>query len=44
LLKGLWVAIIALKKFVILGVLALVGIIKKIFKRGGSSSDGPTGS
>jgi uncharacterized membrane-anchored protein len=44
LLKGLWVAIIALKKFVILGVLALVGIIKKIFNRGDSSSGGPPGS
>lgn len=31
LLKGLWVAIVALKKFIIIGLLALAGSLKKIF-------------
>jgi uncharacterized membrane-anchored protein len=37
LLKGLWVAIIALKKFIIIGVVAIVAFFKKLFKRGGNS-------
>ena len=37
LLKFLWVGLLAAKKFVIIGVLALVGFFKKMFKRGGSS-------
>jgi len=44
LLKGLWVAIIALKKFVIIGIVAVVAFFKKLFKRGGSSSGGAAGS
>lgn len=42
LLKGLWVALIALKKFVIIGVLAVVAFFKKLFNRSGNSSGGPT--
>ena len=34
LLKGLWVAILALKKFIVIGVIALVAFVKKFFKRG----------
>jgi uncharacterized membrane-anchored protein len=37
LLKGLWVAIIALKKFIIIGVIAVVAFFKKMFKRSGGS-------
>jgi hypothetical protein len=37
LLKFLWVGLLAAKKFVIIGVLALVGFFKKMFKRDGSS-------
>lgn len=33
LLKGLWIAIIALKKFVIIGVIAVVAFFKKLFNR-----------
>jgi uncharacterized membrane-anchored protein len=40
LLKGLWVAILALKKFLIIGVLAIAAFFKKLFNRGGSSSGG----
>jgi uncharacterized membrane-anchored protein len=40
LLKGLWVAILALKKFIIIGVLAVVAFFKKLFNRSGSSSGG----
>ena len=48
LLKGLWIAILALKKFVIIGAVALVAFFKKLFNRGGGnrpsgdSSGGPT--
>jgi uncharacterized membrane-anchored protein len=42
LLKGLWVFILAAKKFIIFGVLAVAGFFKKFFKRGGSSAGGPT--
>jgi len=42
LLKGLWVAILALKKFIIIGVIAVVAFFKKFFKRGDSSSGGTT--
>ena len=38
LLKGLWIFILAAKKFVIIGVLAVAAFFKKLFKRGGSSS------
>jgi uncharacterized membrane-anchored protein len=37
LLKGLWVFILAAKKFIIIGVIAVVAFVKKLFKRGGSS-------
>jgi uncharacterized membrane-anchored protein len=37
LLKGLWVFILAAKKFIIIGVIAVVAFFKKMFKRGGSS-------
>ncbi len=37
LLKGLWVLILAAKKFIIIGIVALVAFFKKMFKRGGSS-------
>jgi uncharacterized membrane-anchored protein len=43
LFKLLWVGLIAAKKFIVIGVIALVAFIKKLFKRGGSSSAGPTG-
>jgi len=33
LLKGLWVFILAAKKFIIIGVIAVVGFLAKIFKR-----------
>jgi uncharacterized membrane-anchored protein len=33
LLKGLWVGILALKKFIIIGVIAVVALVKKMFKR-----------
>ena len=42
LLKGLWVAILALKKFIIIGVVAVFAFFKKFFKRGDSSSGGTT--
>jgi uncharacterized membrane-anchored protein len=34
LLKGLWVFILAAKKFIIIGVIALIAVFKKFFKRG----------
>jgi uncharacterized membrane-anchored protein len=37
LLKGLWVFILAAKKFIIIGVIAVVAFFKKMFKRNGSS-------
>jgi uncharacterized membrane-anchored protein len=40
LLKGLWVAILALKKFVIIGVIAVAAFFKKLFKRRNNSSGG----
>ncbi len=40
LLKGLWVFILAAKKFIIIGVVALVALVKKIFNRGDKSSGG----
>ena len=33
LLKGLWVGILALKKFIIIGLIAVVALVKKMFKR-----------
>ena len=41
LLKGLWVFILAAKKFIIIGVLAVVGFFKKFFRRGNSSGGTP---
>ena len=43
LLKGLWVGIIALKKFIIIGVIAVIGFIKKLFGRGGKSGGDSSG-
>ncbi|HEY1490071.1 MAG TPA: DUF2167 domain-containing protein, partial [Verrucomicrobiae bacterium] len=37
LLKGLWVFILAAKKFVILAIVAIAAFFKKLFKRGGDS-------
>jgi uncharacterized membrane-anchored protein len=37
LLKGLWVFILAAKKLIIIGVIAVVAFFKKLFNRGGSS-------
>jgi uncharacterized membrane-anchored protein len=37
LLKGLWVFILAAKKFIIIAVVAVVAFFKRMFKRGGSS-------
>lgn len=37
LLKGLWVFIIAAKKFILIAVVAVVAFFKRLFKRGGSS-------
>jgi uncharacterized membrane-anchored protein len=37
LLKGLWVFILAAKKFIIIGVIAVVAFFKKLFKRGGGT-------
>jgi uncharacterized membrane-anchored protein len=45
LLKLLWVAILAAKKFVIIGLVAIVAFFKKMFnRRNGNSSSGPQGS
>jgi len=41
LLKLLWVGILAMKKFVVIGVLAVIAFFKKLFK-GRSSTNGPT--
>ncbi len=41
-LKLLWVGILAAKKFVILGIAALVAFFRKLFKRGTNSSGGDT--
>ena len=43
-LKLLWVGILAAKKFVIIGVVAIVAFIKKLFNRGGNSSGGTPNS
>ncbi len=43
LLKGLWIFIIAAKKFIIIGVVALVALIKKMFNRNKDTSGGPMG-
>jgi uncharacterized membrane-anchored protein len=40
LLKGLWIAILALKKFIIIGVVAVAAYFKKLFNRGGNKSSG----
>ena len=37
LLKGLWIAILAAKKFIIIGVIAVVAFFKKMFNRSGGS-------
>ncbi len=42
--KLLFVGLVAAKKFVIIGVIAVVAMFKKFFKRGDSSSGGPTSS
>jgi uncharacterized membrane-anchored protein len=44
LLKVLWVGILALKKFIIIGVIAVWAFIKKMFSRRGNSSGGPPAS
>ncbi len=41
LLKGLWIFILAAKKFIIIGVIAAVAFVKKFFKRGDSSGGAP---
>ena len=41
LLKGLWIFILAAKKFIIIGVIAAVAFFKKLFRRGGSSGGAP---
>jgi uncharacterized membrane-anchored protein len=38
LLKGVWIAILALKKFIIVAVIAVAAFVKKLFKRGDSAS------
>jgi uncharacterized membrane-anchored protein len=40
LLKGVWIFILAAKKFVIVGAVAVVAFFKKMFKRGDNSSGG----
>jgi uncharacterized membrane-anchored protein len=37
LLKGLWIFILAAKKFIIIGVIAVIAFFKKMFKRSGGS-------
>ena len=44
LLKGLWVAIIALKKFIIIGVIAVAAFFKKLFKRGSRARGDSSGT
>ena len=41
LLKGLWIFILAAKKFIIIGVIAAVAFFKKLFKRGDNSGGAP---
>lgn len=43
-LKILWIGILAAKKFVIIGVVAIVAFFKKLFNRGGNSSNGTPNS
>lgn len=43
LLKGLWIFILAAKKFIIIGVVAVVAFIKKMFNRNKDTSGGPMG-
>jgi uncharacterized membrane-anchored protein len=43
LFKLLWVGLIAAKKFIIIGVIAVVAFVKKLFNRSGSSSGGSPG-
>jgi len=38
LLKGLWVFILAAKKFIIIGIIAVVAFFKKMFNRGGNTT------
>jgi uncharacterized membrane-anchored protein len=40
LLKGIWIFILAAKKFIIIGALAVATFFKKLFKRGNNSSGG----
>jgi uncharacterized membrane-anchored protein len=40
LLKGIWIGILALKKFIIIGAIAVAAFFKKMFKRGDSSGGG----
>jgi uncharacterized membrane-anchored protein len=40
LLKGVWIFILAAKKFIIVGAVAVVAFFKKMFKRGDNSSGG----
>jgi uncharacterized membrane-anchored protein len=39
LLKGLWVFILAAKKFIIIGVIAVAAFFRKLFKRGGGTPE-----
>jgi uncharacterized membrane-anchored protein len=43
LLKGLWIFLLAAKKFVIIGVIAVVAFFKKMFNRNKDTSGGPMG-
>ena len=43
-LKVLWIGIVAAKKLIIVGVVAIVAFFKKLFKRGGNSSNGTPNS
>ncbi len=43
-LKILWVGILAAKKFIIIGIAAIVAFFKKLFNRGGNSSNGTPNS
>ena len=43
-LKVLWIGIVAAKKLIIIGVVAIVAFIKKLFNRGGNSSNGTPNS